>query len=771
MKKYIAVIQDSFREAFSSRILWLLLILITMMLLAVAPLGYREEVTWQLGDSDVREWPKLMEKVRDEGPLEQPSPSRRIWLLLDDELKEKLTELKIPGEDQEPVNPWEFIATLSGFQKALNKLLEQPDFYDEESWENVQMVSMELRELHDEDPEKLTDQERSRYHRLLVEAAFPELVRSSPPTSIQLVYAWRDIGPQQPLRGTTLKDTIQSSAAWALKWFVGAAGVAIAILVTAPIIPQMFDPGSLHLLLSKPVARWLLFLSKFVGGCAFILIGATYLIGGIWLILGLRFAIWDAKLLLSIPIYLFMFAIYYSVSAFAGVIWRSPVISIGISVIFFGACWVIGTSKIGFERMIWNKERITKIVPAGESLIAVDETGMSKEWNVEDHKWKEVFVTDSQKQSRAFMMFMPAIPGQFKPVGPIYDAAEDRLLSAQPSFPPNKLEVCVGPRGDKWKGTTGVPAPTGTLALMVDPDGEIMAISSLDIYRMEGNPLQTAEPIKVFGMEIPLGGGPFYSVGPDPPTVLNQPAAASMDPVTGDLVLYTRGNLLLLTRDEQGRYERKVEKTLDGEERQPVVLGVGPTALVLGRQDGRVQILDVQTAEKRHEFQPEGRNAPRFVATSPDGRWFAIVFHNGYLWAYDAETHALERAKVSGQGDISAASFTADGQLLVADQNVRVRQYQMEPWKAERTYSPRLGFLATSYRYGLVPLYTVFPKPGELDKTFEYLLSGKETKTEDADDLTAAQETVDPWTPLWSSAAFTLVVLMVACVYIECQEF
>ena len=97
----------------------------------------------------------------------------------------------------------------------------------------------------------------------------------------------------------------------------------VAVLITAPTIPQMFDAGALHLLLSKPIARWLLFLARFFGGCAFILIGATYLIGGLWLILGIRFGVWDPKLLLSIPIYLFVFAIYYSVSSLVGAIYRS----------------------------------------------------------------------------------------------------------------------------------------------------------------------------------------------------------------------------------------------------------------------------------------------------------------------------------------------------------------------------------------------------------------------------------------------------------------
>jgi hypothetical protein len=96
----------------------------------------------------------------------------------------------------------------------------------------------------------------------------------------------------------------------------------------------------------------------------------------------------------------------------------------------------------------------------------------------------------------------------------------------------------------------------------------------------------------------------------------------------------------------------------------------------------------------------------------------------------------------------------------------------LEPLKLQQRFSPNSGLLLNGYRYILVPLYTIFPKPGELDKTFDYLISGKETeKTEGHADLTSAQRAIDPWTPLWSSAVFTLIVLAAACAYIEWQEF
>lgn len=772
MMKYFAVILDSFREALASRVLWLVLAVVSLFLLAIAPLGYREEVTWKLGDHDVRTWPDFMAKLRQEGPADTFGPSTRIWKLLDADLQKKLASVKIPGKDQDVVNPWGFLGLLSQFKKALNTMLERPDFYDQSAWKGVQLLSRELRQLQREKPEKLTGKERARFNRLVLEAAYPDLIRSSPPTSIQLVYAWYDLGPPQPLRGTTLRDYVQSAAAWVMKWFVGAIGVFVAILVTAPIIPQMFDPGSLHLLLSKPIRRWLLFLAKYLGGCAFIFIAATYLIGGVWLVLGIRFGVWDSTLLMSIPVYLFVFAIYYAVSALSGVVWRSPIVCIAVSILFFATCWLVGTAKSAFERMVWDKMRIVRLIEAKETLFAVDEVGIVYRWQAEGSEWKEAFISDAQKQMRGIMLIMPVVPNELKPVGPVYDAAGDRLLSSQPSFPPGKSQLCVGERKKQWESEVGTGAPIGTLALLAEPNGSVLAVSNIDLQRLQGDPLKKSEPVKVFGVTLPtMGSGAFRSVGPDPPVILTQPAAAALNSNTGDLALYTRGALLLLRREANGHYSRKAEIRLKKAEREPVVMACGGETLLLGREDGRVQVFDANSLKPIVEFRPEGRNAPRFLVPSRDGRTFAAVFHKKTVWLYDAGARHFRKPEVAGQGEVSTAAFTADNKLLLADRDMRVSEYQSQSMRLERQFAPKLGLLANVYRYGLLPVYTICPKPGELDTTFEYLLSRRETRKAQDDDLSAAQQLVDPWTPLWSSAAFMCVVLLLACVYIEWQDF
>lgn len=779
MTKYLAVIMDSFREAFASRVLWLVLVAITLLLVAVAPLSYREVVTTQFIDRDIRRIDDFMIFLRSEEKRRDNLPAQRIWERLTDKTRSRLSNVKIQGKDQEPGNPFEFISLISVLRKELNSQLKQADFYDAAVWKGITISSREANDLlkrheaKDADTESLSPTEIARLNRLMIEAAFPEFIRVSPPTSAQFVYAWMDAGSPQPLSGNQIQESLQSSAATVTNFFVGAIGVFVAILVTAPIIPQMFDAGSLHLLLSKPISRPLLFLSKYLGGCAFILIAAAYLIGGLWLILGVRFSVWEPKILASIPIYLFVFAIYYAVSSLAAVVWRSAIVSVAVSILFWLACFVIGWAKVGMENMVLNKERFTRVFHAKDTLFGVDEFGWAYEYDETQSEWNDVFVLSEQRQARPFLLIAPTVPREFRTVGPVYDASNDRLVAAVPAFPPTSMHLCVGVRDEEWEPLTKYSAPTGTLGIFREPAGKLLFASSFGLSRLTGDPLATREPIKLFGMSLPLpSGGPFQQVNPDPAVLITQPADVAMNPLTGSLVIYTRGTLMRLD-PERNKFVRKAEQKLDGEDRQAAAVAFGGERIVLGRDDGRVQLLDAATLETIHEFRPEGRNPPRFLEVSRDGHWATALFHTGNLWLYDEQTRNFTRPKVAGQGSISAANFDTDGSLMVVDHYRRVSIYSLDPLKLEKRVSPNLGVLVTGYRYGLLPLYTLFPKPGELDKTFSYLLSGKTTEKADDgdDDLATAQWNIDPWIPVWSSAAFTLVVLLAACVYIEFQEF
>ena len=771
MRAYLAIVKDSFREALASRVLWVLLLLITLLLLPMTPLGYREAITTGLHEDAIRELPEFVERIREEGAKPDPSPSRRIWMLLDEPMRQAVAEFAMP-EEGDAAAAFKFIRTIKDITRAFDAVVKRPDFYDEASFEKVRLLSQEARDLQKR-LDELEGDERLRFNRLLIEASFPEMIRTSPPTSLVVTYlVWDVMGPM-PISEHRFSRMLESWASTIMRWIVGIVGILAAVLVTASIIPNTFEPGSINLLLSKPISRWLLFLAKFFGGCAFILINAAYLIGGMWLILGFRFGIWEPSLLLAIPVYMFVFAIYYSVSALAGLMWRNTVVAIAVTILFWLTCFGVGAVKTVVEATWLSKSRIVKMLNAGDDLICLNELSVPSRWNESKQQWSEVFLSEDQQQMRPMMTFMPleALPTT---IGPVYDPQEDRLVAVLRSMRTRQLTLNVGKLEDGWESNTGTNAPTGTLALFREPDGSLLVVSSIGMYRLIGDPLASPDPVSIMGMEIPFtGSSPFRSVGPDPAVILTPPTAAAMNADTGALAVYSRGQVTVLRQDKRGNYQIHRQRKLDGENGQAATMSFGGKTLVVARHDGSILVLDGDSLKERVTLSPEQGETPRFAAAAPRGRWFSFVTHNGNLLLLDAESDTLTAPDVSGQGDISAAAFTPTGSLLVADRGTRVTQYDVATSEQQRRYAPSQGIVARTYRYVVLPIYTIFPKPGELDKTIEYLLSGEETKTTGraAGDLGAAREQLHPWTPVWSSLAFTIVVLALACVYIERQEF
>lgn len=762
MGAYLAVIKDSFREALASRVLWILLVVITFVLILLAPFGYTEKATTRLGDGDVENFGDFIARVQAAGEVEDKSPSRRIWEKLSEKQREDIGKFQ-PGKNPDGIG---MARAANRFVRRVNELIDSDDFYDAEYWETTPIYSSEGRDLikRMEDGETLTTLEQSRLNRLALEAAFPDVVKSGFPTSLQFRYLWYDLGPTLPMSRRSFNSETTEYAAFVMKWFVGVVGVVIAILITASVIPQMFDPGSLHLLLSFPVSRSLLFLAKYIGGCAFTFLSAAYLIGGLWFLLGIRFGIWELSLLYCIPLYVFVFAIYYAVSALAGVIWRNPLICIALSVLFWLVCFTMGAIKSGYESFALDTARFTKLIEAEGEVFAINGAGVTKRWDEKRKIWDEVFVSDSQRAMQVMVALMPEVPAELKPLGPVYDAENDRLVNVIRDMQAGaKLVTLVGERNTQWKPKEGAPPPSGLISLKSSPSGDILAVTSYGLYVARGDIAKKPEKGKPLLGMIPLPNmskGPFRKVGPEKGLILTRPAAAAVDQVNSRLVVYTRGKLTVLERKDDGDYELRLEKEIEGLDAKPVKLATTGGQLLLGKADGELQLYDEELDLKK-SFMPESRAAVEAISASSDGETFAVTFNNGRLWLVDATTQEATQAPVTGQGSISATLFTKQGTLLATHQSVRVNEYDLESGRRLKSYSPPMDPMEIAYRYVIYPLYIIFPKPSELNRTIDYTLANEEK----------AKQIEDPLQPVYSSAAFIVGVLLLCFIYIERQEF
>ena len=132
----------------------------------------------------------------------------------------------------------------------------------------------------------------------------------------------------------------------------------------------------------------------------------------------------------------------------------------------------------------------------------------------------------------------------------------------------------------------------------------------------------------------------------------------------------------------------------------------------------------------------------------------------------------MKRASVSGQGEITAATFDSQNRLWVGDIGARASLYDLETGSKVETLSPPTGLISKLFRYGLDPFYRYCPKPGEFYKVVAHV-SSTSSKEEDISslDLRRAQTEEDPWRPLWTGLLFMGVMLVIAGTVFHYQDF
>lgn len=127
-----------------------------------------------VAERDVTDWRTLVSSLVQQGLSDVPSPGKRFWQLLP-------AEVRIRAEQ----NPWEFAwneLAREEFRKALNAAMAQPDVYTAESMGSL-VLTAEAHQLLSAKRASgsLSELERVRLNRLLLEAAFPDSIVSTPP--------------------------------------------------------------------------------------------------------------------------------------------------------------------------------------------------------------------------------------------------------------------------------------------------------------------------------------------------------------------------------------------------------------------------------------------------------------------------------------------------------------------------------------------------------------------------------------------------------------
>jgi len=786
---YLAVVVDSFRAALSSRVLWIAFVAIWILIGALSPIGYREDYNTRFVERDLENASRLKAMLAQGlvDPNQAETPVGKLAAALPNDLKRSLEQVG-EGED---VRIW--FSTLSD---GLNELFADDSWYDAESWASTVRLR-ELRRLDELAASELSESLRERRTRLRIEAALPGVFRLRSARSILLTYFGVDFPARLAIdKAQFLIVLNQFVIPTIIQWLLGYILVFLGILVTASIVPDMLQPGSLHLLLSKPVSRPMLLLSKYVGGCAFMFLCVVQLVVGLYLVAGLRLDVWNARILLCIPVSVFVFAVFYSVSVLAGLRWRSPILAIGVTCMFGAFCIVVGFFGGFFDAFVKRPDTIKAVAISGnvssfksgmrnQQVLAATRGGGLLRFDNDALRWDEIYESEAIGADR---------------IVPPVSLVDGTIATAHVPggrmnvFGMGAFDLLLLNQTTKWRPQPSLRLPTATTELLIAGD-ELLAVNTsgvfvanqkslLDAIELEKeddtNDGGTSEPTSApqpdwmtklaSMMGVPTNG--FENVLPGDMSFL-PPRSLAVDQSGNALVLLSGRELVCIERSESEAWKVTRKQTLDGDVAQFANIAISGRLVLLATDQPELQLFAKASLKRIATLTLPNRLTATMVVPLGDKGRFAVLTDDRRIRILDTPEKVLQLADPIWIEDVETIAYDpTTNQLMVAHSIDRIDLLDPVDFSSHRSLRPRLGTWRNVDRWLITPLRTITPQTGELGGTVAGIVSG-ESAIQMSSETTGPIETIryKMLGPLLSCAIFIIVMLTLGCVYFVRSDF
>ncbi len=198
-------------------------------------------------------------------------------------------------------------------------------------------------------------------------------------------------------------------------YYLGLLGVIVALITTAGVFPSLMTSGTVDLLLSKPMSRSKLFLSKYIGALTFVFLQSLLFVGLTFLVMGIRWHVWIWGYWGFVLLLVILFSYLFAFTALFGVMTRSSLTALLLT----GVAWMV----------IWTPTAAADTLEAFRMAPGMTVNGEPVERSDEMGKWERVFRTAS--------WFVPKTTDITEIAGQWVGAAlfSDLLLSVSDSAP------------------------------------------------------------------------------------------------------------------------------------------------------------------------------------------------------------------------------------------------------------------------------------------------------------------------------------------------
>lgn len=150
---------------------------------------------------------------------------------------------------------------------------------------------------------------------------------------------------------------------WGAPIWLAWGAVILALVSTGSMFPDLISGGTIDLMLAKPISRLRLFLTKYAAGLLFTTLQVTTFTGACFLVFGIRGGVWHPGIFWAVPIMVLFYSYLFSICVLVGIVTRSALTSIIITMIFWFGCFLLnGADTIFLAWRISNDMRQEGIV-------------------------------------------------------------------------------------------------------------------------------------------------------------------------------------------------------------------------------------------------------------------------------------------------------------------------------------------------------------------------------------------------------------------------
>lgn len=771
MKPYLAVLFDSFLESTRSYVLWILLAAWTLLLALLFPLHFTSEESYLILGNSFRSDSSagtIMDSLAEVSAGKGSRAQKVVYAKLSESFQKLMKDRK---ETKRRV-------AIGVLIDELNRVLTVPDLYSEEAWPNVKKSDKYNDLLNRQD---LTKIELEKLNRKLLDSAFPSTLNSPEGRATWVAYAGIKLGNPLPFTKEMAKPFIEQAFYPIIMW-VGLSVVMlfISIIITSSLIPDLFQPGSLHLLLSKPISRSLLFLTKYVGGCIFVGLNVTFVLVGLYLYSGLQLEIWNDGILKCIPLFIFSFLVYYAVSCLAGLIWRNAIISVVVTALFWALCFILGMVYSYFQNAVEMKPSIRGIQIVNESIWVRSMSGRLLCWDKATNRWQSAFgERDDQRllgpvaiasQKSLYFARTENLPFglggrenmklDIAKIPDAYDPADQTFTS--PQWADSRLDS-----GSNLPKSAEYMIPWGDSLAVMTPNGLFVFDPSKDRpveNRFEGitNVLQN------FGVKPPKEEA-FKQVIKD--VDLARPFDWAVSQTRNTIVAYSKGEAIVWKlNNETGEYAEAWRKTFDFDKELLATIGCNDSILFVCPEGLAPMVVDLNQSDSVRTLDKIGNTRVRQILNGPS-KEIALLDYARNVWLLNESATEIQRPNLTGQGEALSATFADDGKLWIAYRVSNIAAWDLKENSVVQVLSPRSSIRDLIYYWILKPMYMIAQRPAEMEDLQEVLVTNaSKSIAVTRNDMDMIDQEKETGTSILSNLIFVSVILTFCCLYLYRQD-